>query len=79
MYVRREYRGQGIGNTLMAAVLEEIPKLKGVTKIKIGVNPTQKAAEHLYRKYGFKGAGHFKKDMCVNGILYDEIFLEKFL
>jgi ribosomal protein S18 acetylase RimI-like enzyme len=79
MYVRREYRGQWIGNKLMAAVLEEIQNLKGVTKIKIGVNPTQKAAEHLYRKYGFKAAGHFKKEMCVNGIFYDEIFLEKFL
>ena len=79
MYVRREYRGQGIGNKLMAAVLEEIQNLKGVTKIKIGVNPTQKVAEHLYQKYGFKAAGHFKKEMCVNGIFYDEIFLEKFL
>jgi ribosomal protein S18 acetylase RimI-like enzyme len=77
MYVRREYRGQGIGHKLMAAVLEEIPKLKGVAKIKIGVNPTQKAAEHLYRKYGFKAAGHFKKDMCVNGTFYDELFMEK--
>jgi ribosomal protein S18 acetylase RimI-like enzyme len=79
MYVHREYRSQGIGKKLLEAVLEEIQNLKGVTKIKIGVNPTQKAAEHLYRKYGFKVAGHFKKDMCVNGILYDEIFLEKFL
>jgi ribosomal protein S18 acetylase RimI-like enzyme len=79
MYVRREYQGQGIGNKLMAAVLEEIQKLKGVTKIKIGVNPTQKAADHLYQKYGFKAAGHFKKEMCVNGIFYDEIYLEKFL
>jgi ribosomal protein S18 acetylase RimI-like enzyme len=79
MYVRIEYRGQGIGNKLLVAVLEEIQKLKGITKVKIGVNPVQKAAEHLYRKYGFKAAGYFKKDMCVNGIFYDEIFLEKFL
>jgi GNAT superfamily N-acetyltransferase len=79
MYVRKEYRSQGIGKKLLEAVLEEIQNLKGVTKIKIGVNPTQKAAEHLYRKYGFKVAGHFKKDMCVNDIFYDEIFLEKFL
>ena len=79
MYIRKEYRSQGIGKKLLEAVLEEIQNLKGVTKIKIGVNPTQKAAEHLYRKYGFKVAGHFKKDMCVNDIFYDEIFLEKFL
>lgn len=79
MYVRKEYRSQGIGKKLLEAMLEEIQNLKGVTKIKIGVNPAQKAAEHLYWKYGFKAAGHFKKDMCINGIFYDEIFLEKFL
>lgn len=79
VYVRREYRGQGVGNQLITAILEEIQTLKGVIKIKIGLNPTQKAAEHLYRKYGFKASGHFKKEVCVDGKFYDEIFLEKFL
>jgi RimJ/RimL family protein N-acetyltransferase len=79
MYVRQAYRGQGIGKQLLEAVLKEIPNLQGITKIKIGVNPTQKAAEHLYRKYGFKTAGRYQKEMSIDGKFYDEIYLEKFL
>ena len=79
MYVRREYRGQGIGNKLMAAVLEEIQNLKGVTKIIIGVNPAQISTEHLYLKYGFCVVGHLKKEIHVNGNFYDELILEKYL
>ncbi|MHB8105225.1 MAG: GNAT family N-acetyltransferase [Dehalococcoidales bacterium] len=77
VYVRQDYRNKGIGKRLIEAALAEIQNLKGITKIKIGVNPTQKAAEHLYRKYGFKTVGRFKKDMRVDGKFYDELYMEK--
>jgi RimJ/RimL family protein N-acetyltransferase len=79
VYVKKEYRGQGTGKRLVEAVLTEIHNLPGVKKIKIGVNPTQKTAAHIYKKLGFKEAGRFKKDVCVNGKFYDEIIMEKFL
>ena len=79
VYVRREYRGRGIGKLMLDAALAEIKNLKGIIKIKIGVNPTQKAAEHLYRKYGFKAVGRLTKEMCVNGAFYDELWMEKFV
>jgi RimJ/RimL family protein N-acetyltransferase len=79
VYVRREYRDRGIGKQLVAAVMEEIKNIKGITKIKIGVNPTQKAAEHLYLKFGFKPVGLLKKDMRVDGKFYDELWMEKHL
>jgi RimJ/RimL family protein N-acetyltransferase len=79
VYVKKEFRGQGTGKRLIEAALAEIQKLPGVKKVKIGVNPTQKTAAHIYKKFGFKEAGRFKKDVYVNGKFYDELFLEKFL
>jgi RimJ/RimL family protein N-acetyltransferase len=79
VYVRSEYRDKGIGKQLIAAVIEELKNIKGITKIKIGVNPTQKAAAHIYRKFGFTPVGLLKKDMRVNGKFYDELWMEKYL
>ena len=79
VYVRRQYRGQGISNTLMDAVLAEIKELAGVAKICLAVNPTQKAAAHLYRKYRFKVVGKPKKALRYNGAFYDELVMEKYL
>ena len=64
VYVKKEHRGQGIGKQLMEAAIAEIKNLKGITKIRLEVNPTQKAAERLYRKLGFKEAGRLKKEPC---------------
>jgi ribosomal protein S18 acetylase RimI-like enzyme len=79
VYLDDGYRGRGIGNLLMEAALAEINKMAGVVKIELAVNPTQKAAEHLYRKYGFRVTGRVKKALCVNGKFYDELMMEKHL
>jgi len=79
VYVRKDYRGQGIGNKLMDAALDEIQKISGIEKIELAVNPVQKAAEKLYRKYGFKTAGCSKKAIRFNGKFYDELLMEKYL
>jgi ribosomal protein S18 acetylase RimI-like enzyme len=79
VYVSQEYRGKGIGNLLMDAALAEIKKMTGVVKIELAVNPTQKAAARLYRKYGFKITGRVKKALRVNDKFYDELMMEKHL
>jgi RimJ/RimL family protein N-acetyltransferase len=79
VYVRPEYRNRGIGKQLITAIIEEIKNTKGISKIRIGVNPTQKAAEHIYKKFGFKKVGLLKNDMRVNGKFYDELWMEKHL
>jgi RimJ/RimL family protein N-acetyltransferase len=79
VYLRKEYRGQGIGKRLVEAVMAEIQSLKGILIIEVGVNPTQKAAKHLYQKYGFETVAHFKNWMYVNGKFYDALIMEKHL
>ena len=79
VYLNRDFRGQGIGKKLMDAALEEIQKTPGIKKIELAVNPAQKAAEKLYRKYGFHKAGTSKKALWVDGKFYDELLMEKYL
>ncbi|MGD0779329.1 MAG: GNAT family N-acetyltransferase [Dehalococcoidales bacterium] len=79
VYLRKEYRGQGIGKKLIETVLAEIQNLKGIKIINVGVNPTQKAAKHLYNQHGFKTVAHFKNWMCVNSKFYDALIMEKHL
>jgi ribosomal protein S18 acetylase RimI-like enzyme len=79
VYITKSHRGRGIGNKLMDAALAEIRKMPGVVKIELAVNPAQKAARRLYRKYGFKVTGRVTKAIRVDGVFYDELMMEKHL
>jgi len=79
VYVTREYRGQGVGKKLVDSALARIRKSKGVLKIKLTVNPKQKAALKLYQNYGFKIVGKLKKELYIGGRFYDELIMEKIL
>ena len=52
LYVKKEYRNQGIGGILIDYILEEIKKL-GYQEATIGVDKDNTPALHLYQKKGF--------------------------
>ena len=52
VYVKKEYRGLGIGSKLIKSAISKIMKNKTIIKIKLKVNPKQKAAVNLYMKFG---------------------------
>lgn len=79
VYVKKEYRGRGIGSKLLESAIMAIKKDKNIIKIDLNVNPKQKSAATLYKKYGFKTIGILKKDLHVNGKFYDEMVMEKML
>ena len=79
IYVKKEYRGQDIGTKLIESALKIIQKNGAVSKIKLTVNPEQKAAVKLYEKCGFQLAGRLKKELKVEDKFYDEIIMERFL
>jgi ribosomal protein S18 acetylase RimI-like enzyme len=79
LYIKEDYRGQGVGQMLMKAAIELVQKNKDIIKVQLGVNAEQKSAHQLYEKYGFEVVGRFKKDLQVNGKFYDELILEKYL
>lgn len=53
MYVKPEYRRQGIGRALLQAVISEATKL-GYSKIRLDTAIFAKEAQKLYRSFGFQ-------------------------
>lgn len=54
VFVQKAERGKGVGKALMAEILSEIGKIKGIRKAALGVNQEQQAAVRLYRSFGFE-------------------------
>lgn len=79
VYVKKEYRGQGIGKQLVEEALKIIQQNAKVSKIHLTVTAEQTAAIALYKKYGFIVVGKLEKELQINGKFYDELVMEKFL
>ncbi|PIY60326.1 hypothetical protein COY95_02355 [Candidatus Woesearchaeota archaeon CG_4_10_14_0_8_um_filter_47_5] len=85
VYVKKDYRNQGIGGRLIERAVSLIKKNTEngegteITKIRLAVNPEQKAAVSLYKKHGFEIVGRYKKELRVDGVFYDEFLMEKYL
>lgn len=77
-YVKREFRGQGVGRKLINFALEHVHKSGQVIKIKLEVNPDQEAAVKLYQSCGFKVVGLLRMELWVEGRFYDELIMERF-
>jgi ribosomal protein S18 acetylase RimI-like enzyme len=76
-FVKKEYRGQGIGRSLVRRAIDNIQKNPRFLKIKLSVISEQKAAISLYKIMGFEIVGRYKKEMFVGDKYYDEIIMEK--
>lgn len=71
MYVRAAARGKGVGDALIAAILEEAAK--EVEQIILTVNAENKPAIALYERHGFRPYGKSPRSLKVGGKYYDEI------
>jgi len=79
VYLRKDYRGKGIGEKLMEALLDEIAKNKEIEKLNLNVNTSQQSAVKLYEKMGFQIVGTFHKEMKIDGKYFDDYAMEKLL
>lgn len=79
VYVSPDHRGGGVGTRLLEEAMRLIRKNGGVVKVKLAVNPEQRAAVRLYEKMGFQVAGRLKKELKVGRRFYDELLMEKLL
>lgn len=77
MFVRKEFRGMGLGKKLMEEIEKEIREDKVVKKIHVSVTDSQIPAWELYKKLGFKEIERIKGKIKFNGDSYDEILMEK--
>lgn len=79
VYVKEKYRDRGIGKKLMDAAMRTIQENGNVSKVKLGVNPEQRAAVKLYEDCGFRCVGSLISEIKVDGKYYDEFIMEKLM
>lgn len=77
VYVKPEYRGQGISYDLLSQALKNLPD--NAALVQLCVVEGNEAAESTYAKAGFKTWGLEERAICVDGRYYDEKHMVKFL
>ncbi|GEO11453.1 alanine acetyltransferase [Segetibacter aerophilus] len=54
MYVSKDFRGQGVGQALILAVIERVRQIGTIEQINLTVIANNANAKKLYEKFGFK-------------------------
>jgi RimJ/RimL family protein N-acetyltransferase len=73
--VRQGYRGRGIGDALMSAVLAWARGTGILTRIELQVFARNAVAIHLYEKHGFRLEGRRQRAIFQNGQYQDDLFM----
>jgi phosphinothricin acetyltransferase len=78
MYVRRDWRGQGVGDMLVAALIIEAEKL-GLWKLLSRIFPFNEASRALCRKRGFREVGIYEKHARLDGRWLNVVIVERLI
>ena len=76
MSVRKAFWGRGVGSAMMEALLEFAQESRVLQYIHLGVRADNRAAFHLYRKFGFRACGLRKGFLKIGAEAHDEILME---
>ena len=75
-YVADEARGEGVGTTLLASVIESSERA-GIWTLETGVFPENAASLGLLQRFGFRIVGTRERIGQLHGLWRDVIFLER--
>jgi phosphinothricin acetyltransferase len=78
MYVRRDWRGRGVGDLLVAALISEAERL-GLWKLLSRIFPFNEASRALCRKHGFREVGVYEKHARLDGRWLDVVIVERLI
>lgn len=78
MYVRRDWRAQGVGDLLVAALIAEAERL-GLWKLLSRIFPFNEASLALCRKHGFREVGIYEKHARLDGRWLDVVIVERLI
>lgn len=78
IYVAREARGRGVGNALLAALIERAREI-GFHKMVLAAFPFNDRGMKLYERHGFRTVGVYKEQGMLDGKWIDVILMEKLL
>ena len=79
VYVAPALRGRGVSRQLLDAAITHASRMSGVRQLILGVNAQNRAALALYEALGFVRYGLEPGFLLVDGVLYDEIHMVRFL
>ena len=79
VYVQPAYRGQGVGDLLLTAALEQARAMHGLRQVQLGVASTNHAAIALYERHGFVRFGTEPHSLCIDGKFCDEVWMQQVL
>jgi len=78
MYVRRDWRGQGVGDLLVGGLINEAERL-GLWKLLSRIFPFNEASRALCRKHGFREVGIYEKHARLDGPWLDVVIVERLI
>jgi phosphinothricin acetyltransferase len=78
MYVRRDWRGRGVGDLLVPTLISEAERL-GLWKLLSRIFPFNAASRALCRKHGFREVGVYQKHARLDGRWLDVIIVERLI
>jgi RimJ/RimL family protein N-acetyltransferase len=78
VFIKKKWRGMGIGKILVNGMLDWAKTNPVNKKISLYVFSTNKNAIALYKKLGFKIEGRFRNDMIIDGKYVHSIAMYKF-
>jgi len=75
MSVAKPYRGRGVGQTLLAALLEWARATGFITRIELKVYEANLPARRLYEKFGFAVEGRRRRAIFQDGRYFDDLIM----
>jgi phosphinothricin acetyltransferase len=78
MYVRRDWRGRGVGDLLVAALISEAERL-GLWKLLSRIFPFNETSRALCQKHGFREVGIYEKHARLDGRWLDVVIVERLI
>ena len=76
VYVTESARGQGIGRTLLEALIEQSEK-HGIWTLQASIFPENTASVELHRRCGFREVGRRERIAMLNGVWRDTLLFER--
>jgi len=73
--VLKEHWRKGIGTELIQYMIEWCKQTKIIRKVNLIARNDNLSAIHLYKKLGFSEEGVIRRDLQINGIFYDALFM----
>ena len=75
-FIRPEWTGKGLGDTLLACLIQKA-KLKGIHSILASIASLNEPSLQFHKKHGFIECGRFREVGEKKGQIFDVVYMQK--